>query len=407
MQEQVDFLVIGGGAAGIFGAINLAELCPEGKIVVLEKSKELLGKVKVSGGGRCNVTHACFDPKELISFYPRGSKELLGPFHRFMTGDTIAWFSERGVELKVEDDGRMFPVTDDSQTIIDCFLHELNQFGITVFRQEGVKKISKEGSKWLVETNHRLFSANRILLAPGSAPSMWELISDMGQPVVSPVPSLFTFQINDQRIKDLPGISVPSGIVRLPASGHEEQGPVLITHWGLSGPGVLKISARAARELHQCNYHFSALVNWTGLDRQEVEGQLRGFREGSGKKTVRNSPGFGMPSRLWNSLISAGGIEEETWANLSKEKLQALCDQLCACEFKVTGKSTFKDEFVTAGGVDLKHVDMKTMESKVLPGIHFAGEFLNIDALTGGFNFQAAWTTSRLAAEAMAESFGA
>lgn len=406
-MKQADVIIIGGGAAGFFTAINAAEKNPELKIIILERGKEVLTKVKVSGGGRCNVTHAEFVPKELSQNYPRGEKELLGPFHTFMTGDTIEWFEKRGVELKIEEDGRMFPVSDSSQTIIDCFLFEAKKFGVEILLNQSVKEILKEESLFKIETNTDTFSAAKIVVATGSNPKIWQLLESFGHTVVSAVPSLFTFNIKDVRITDLPGISttasvkviVPKGIPPLGVRGL----PLLITHWGMSGPAILKLSAWGARVLEPLKYHFNIEINWLNtLSEEEVLEVLKDLKNTQGKQTVLKYAQFDLPKRLWQNLVKAAGILETlTWADATRENLQNIANQLTAGIFEVNGKSTFKEEFVTAGGVDLKEVNFRTFESRKVDGLYFAGEVLDIDAITGGFNFQNAWTGGFIVARAI------
>lgn len=400
-------IVVGGGAAGIFAAANLAQMDATLKLIVLEKSAKLLAKVKISGGGRCNVTHACFDPAELVRNYPRGARELLGPFHRFQPNDTIEWFSSKGIRLKTEADGRMFPVTDSSQTIIDCLMHEVTRLGVDIRLQCGLKDIStipgKSGFQ-ITTTSDETMDAHAVLLAVGSSNSMWEMIKNMGHRIVEPVPSLFTFNIADSRITDLPGVSVPLAEVKIVGSKMKTSGPLLITHWGLSGPAILKLSAIAARELAAQDYSFNIVINWLSSTtiNQFVE-ELIQVRKAMSSREVRSFLTREIPSRLWSALIPSS-LHHKRWADVSNEELKILAESIVNCEMKVEGKSTFKEEFVTAGGVELKEVDFRTMESKISPGLFFAGEVLNIDAVTGGFNFQAAWTTARIAAESIVSS---
>ena len=405
-MKTADILIIGGGAAGFFSAINIAEKNPDLKIIILERGKELLTKVKVSGGGRCNVTHAEFLPKELSQNYPRGEKELLGPFHTFMTGDTMEWFEKRGVELKIEEDGRMFPVTDSSQTIIDCFLSEAKRLNIAVLLNQSVKAIQKVENLFTIETNTDTFSAEKIVIATGSNPKIWQLLEGLGHTVVPPVPSLFTFNIKDSRIIDLPGLSTNASVKILDKNGKsllESSGPLLITHWGMSGPAILKLSAWGARLLEPLKYHFTIEVNWlNNLSEDEVLDSLKELKNLQGKQTVLKYAQFDLPKRLWQSLLKAAGIPETlTWADATRENFQNIANQLTAGIFEVTGKSTFKEEFVTAGGVDLKEINFKTFESRVHKNLYFAGEVLNIDAITGGFNFQNAWTGGFMVSQAI------
>jgi hypothetical protein len=407
MKDQpVKIIIIGGGAAGFFAAIRAAELNPEAQVTILERGKNVLEKVKVSGGGRCNVTHACWIPTDLIKNYPRGSKELLGPFNRFACGDMVDWLEKRGVPTKTEADGRMFPVTDDSQTIIDCLWKSAVQAGVKILTQTRVKHfdIGKDQIGWKIITEDREFIADKLLLATGSNPFIWKSLQAMGHQIVTPVPSLFTFHIKDSRIPDLPGVSVPEAFVQIKNSKLSAKGPLLITHWGMSGPAILKLSAWGARELADLEYDFTITVNWLNQKAEAVEADLLEIKAGHPKKQLFANPQFGLTTRLWKSLVAAAQIPEaKRWADASKKEIQQLVNQLCNAEFAVKGKSTFKEEFVTAGGVDLKEVHFKTFESKLFPNLYFAGEVLNIDAITGGFNFQAAWTSGWIAGEAMAK----
>lgn len=407
MNKQV--VIIGGGAAGFFCALQIAELSPDTKVTILEKSNQTLSKVKISGGGRCNVTHACFDPRELVQFYPRGNKELLGPFNRFQPADTIQWFADRGVELKVEDDGRMFPTTDSSQTIIDCFEKNANDRGIKVWTQAGVSAFRQAENCWEIEINKsNTIQADAVVLATGSSALMWDFVAQLGHTIVAPVASLFTFTIKDKRIDGLAGVSSPLAEVSIEGSDFESSGPLLITHWGLSGPGILKLSAWAARFLAEKNYRFSIRVNWEGNSSvAEVFEVLKSWRNHSAKKLVVQHSPFSFPNRLWASLVSVHVGVEKKWADLSNAHLTAIAEEVANGRYEVNGKSTFKDEFVTAGGISLKEVDFKTMQSKKANRLFFAGEVLDIDAVTGGFNFQAAWTTATIAAQAVSESLAA
>ncbi len=403
-MKQADVIIIGGGAAGFFTAINAAEANPNLKIIILERGKDVLTKVKVSGGGRCNVTHAEFIPKDLSQNYPRGEKELLGPFHTFMTGDTIEWFENRGVELKIEEDGRMFPVSNSSQTIIDCFNSEVKKFGVDVLLNQSVKTIEKEGESYILKTTTETFSAEKIVVATGSNPKIWQLLINLGHTIEPAVPSLFTFNIKDSRIIDLPGISTEASIKVLDNKGKiviENNGPLLITHWGMSGPAILKLSAWGARILESLNYHFKIEVNWLNtLSEEEVLETLKDLKNTQGKQTIFKYAQLELPKRLWQNLVKATGISENlTWAEATRENFLNIANQLSAGIFEVTGKSTFKEEFVTAGGIDLKEVNFKTFESKICHNLYFAGEVLNIDAITGGFNFQNAWTSGYLVAK--------
>lgn len=405
MISNYDILIIGGGAAGFFTAINIAENNPKLKVAILERGKEVLTKVKISGGGRCNVTHACFVPNELVKFYPRGEKELKGPFHQFCSGDTIEWFEKHGVELKIEEDGRMFPISDSSQTIIDCFVSATRKLGIEVLTGQSVQSIFKGDGYWKVETQQQSYKCRALVMATGSNPKIWDMMETLGHSVVEPVPSLFTFNIKDARIKDLMGVSAFAS-VKVKDSKLKASGPLLITHWGMSGPGILRLSAWGARELAAKNYHFTLQVNWLNeVDFESALENLKELKEENAKKLVLKFCPFDFPKRLWESLLTASAITAETkWADVSKKQLSELAQQLTNGQFQVNGKSTFKEEFVTAGGIDLKEVNFKTMESKLHQNLYFAGEILNIDAITGGFNFQNAWTGGFLAAKAITEA---
>ena len=400
-----DCLIVGGGAAGFFTAINIVERNPKAKVAILERGAEVLGKVRISGGGRCNVTHACFEPNELVKFYPRGEKELRGPFHQFCSGDTIEWFERHGVALKIEDDGRMFPVSNSSQTIIDCFLKATQQLGIKVLTGQSVQSIFKKDNYWKIDTQNQNYQAEKLILATGSNPKIWEMLQEFDHAIIPPVPSLFTFNSKDPRIKELPGVSAKV-TVRVKDTKLEATGPLLITHWGMSGPAILKLSAWGARILHDKNYQFTLLVNWLNtIDTEEAISQLKTLKQEQAKKTVAKKSPFELTNRLWESLVLAAGISAETkWADLSKTQLQHLAQQLTNGVFQINGKSTFKEEFVTAGGIDLKEINFKTMESKIHPNLYFAGEIVNIDAITGGFNFQNAWTSGFILANALAIS---
>ena len=407
-MKPYDVLIIGGGAAGFFTAINVAEQNPNLKIAILERGQDVLGKVKVSGGGRCNVTHAQFEPKELSKRYPRGEKELLGPFHSFMTGDTITWFEERGIALKIEDDGRMFPVSDSSQTIIDCFLSEVNRLGISLIKSASVKALERENTVWKVSTNTDVYTCDKLVVATGSNPKIWKMITQLGHTIIPPVPSLFTFNIKDQRIQDLAGVATNVSVMVRGTDGKEllqSEGPLLITHWGMSGPAILKLSAWGARILEPLHYNFAIQINW--LFNASEEYTMENLMDSKGvnpKQTVQKYAQLDVPKRLWQRLVVASGIDvTETWAEISKIKLQNLANQLTKSHFHVEGKSTFKEEFVTAGGVDLKEINFKRFESKLHPNLFFAGEVLNIDAITGGYNFQNAWTGGFLVAKAIIE----
>ncbi len=402
MNQRV--VIIGGGAAGFFAAITIAETNPDLQVTILEKSNKVLQKVKISGGGRCNVTHACFDPKDLVEFYPRGKRELLGPFHQFMTGDVMQWFEERGVALKIEADNRVFPVSNSSQTVIDCLLQSAKQGGVEVQLNQHVKHISKIENQFKISTDSQEFLTDKLLIATGSSPKFWRLLAQLGHTVIPPVPSLFTFNTKDLRILDIPGISVPDATVNLVDSPYEARGPLLITHWGISGPSVLKLSAFGALFLAEKNYQYDVHVNWISKSKEEVLKLLKSAKATYAKRTVVQKNVFqGIPRRLWENLVSAAQINpKQNWADLSNQQLEDLASQLTNTIFKAKGKSTFKEEFVTAGGVDLKEINFKRFESKLHKNLFMAGEVLNIDAVTGGFNFQNAWTGAYVAGKAIA-----
>jgi predicted Rossmann fold flavoprotein len=406
--SETDVIIVGGGAAGFFSAINLAENNPSLRIVILERSSEVLTKVRISGGGRCNVTHAEFIPKELTQNYPRGKKELLGPFHTFMTGDTIEWFESRGVPLKIEEDGRMFPGSNSSQTIIDCFIGEADKLGIYVIRNQAVKEIQKGIESWEVSTESETYNTKKLVIATGSNTKIWELLKKLNHTIISPVPSLFTFNIKDDRILNLPGVATPAHVKVISDNKSiklASEGPLLITHRGLSGPAILKLSAWGANELFEVNYQFKIMINWL-LDKSAEDAfeQLKYLREENKKQALTTYAQLDLPKRLWQTLVNASGISaSQKWADTTNKQLQELSNQLTQAIFQVKGKSTFKEEFVTAGGIDLKEVDFKRYESKLHKDLFFAGEVLNIDAITGGFNFQNAWTGGYIVAKSIAE----
>ncbi|WP_233898572.1 BaiN/RdsA family NAD(P)/FAD-dependent oxidoreductase [Tenacibaculum piscium] len=398
-------IIIGGGAAGHFTAINAKEQNPDLDITILEKGKEVLQKVKISGGGRCNVTHACFEPKELVKFYPRGEKELLGPFHQFMTGDTFEWFDDRGVPLKIEDDNRVFPEANTSQAIIDCFQNAIDKLGIKVLKNHGVNSVEKNNKQWIINTKEQQFEADYLVIAAGSSKKVWDLCKTLEHTIVEPVPSLFTFNIKDKRIIDLGGISVPNADVKLVGTNLENSGPLLITHWGLSGPAILKLSAFGARILADKNYQYNVLVNWLGQDFDDTLDELTALKSSQARKQIHlKSPFADIPRRLWERFVAAAEIKTtQNWGDLSNKQLHNLATQLTKGLFNANGRTTFKDEFVTAGGVDLKEINFKRFESKLHKNLFMVGEVLNIDAVTGGFNFQNAWTGAFICAKSIAE----
>ncbi len=408
-DSKPSIAVIGGGAAGYFSAITAAEAAPQARVTIYESGRRTLTKVKISGGGRCNVTHHCFDPKALAAHYPRGRRELRAAFHRWQPQDTIDWFAERGVRLKAEDDGRMFPVTDHSQTIIDCFQKTVQAAGIGLEKNLGLAGLAREadGRFTLELIDGRFVHADKVVIASGSlkASPLVRCLERLGHHIEPLVPSLFAVNLADKRTHGLAGISVPLATVRTARKGSAQSGPLLITHRGLSGPAILRLSAWEARELHAQNYHFDLFVNWLGrAGEDELRDKFKNLRSRSGGNAVRQKVFDNLPKRLWERLVECAGIRPETtWAQLPKKQEQALITELVGGRYQAQGKTTNKEEFVSCGGVRLKEVDFKTMESKLVPGLHFAGECLDIDGITGGFNFQAAWTTGRIAGLAAAE----
>jgi len=401
-------VIVGGGAAGIFAALACVEAGGNDEIVVLEKGPQFLAKVKISGGGRCNVTHACFNGREFATRYPRGERELIGPLNRFQAGDTVAWFAAHGVELKTEADGRMFPTTDSSQTIIDCLLGAARAAGVKLLPNCGVETVAgnSSGGFDLMLANGDSLACDRLLLAIGGCrtPAMAQLAVSLGHTLEAPVPSLFTFQINSPWLRQLAGVSVESAEVSVPGTSLRERGPLLATHTGLSGPAILRLSAWGARVLHAKNYSFSLCVNWLPhLNAERIATEIRSRRASQPARMIVNSPLSPLPARLWEQLVLDAGLPPTgRWASLSKPAQHLLIQRLQRTEFGVTGKSLNRDEFVTCGGVRLSEVDFKSMESRLCKGLFFAGEVLDIDGITGGFNFQSAWTTGWIAGRAMA-----
>jgi predicted Rossmann fold flavoprotein len=400
-------IIVGGGAAGFFAAITCAQANPDLEVVLLEKTARFLEKVRISGGGRCNVTHACFDTREMATRYPRGEKALLSPFTRFQASDAVAWFESRGVKLKTESDGRMFPVTDSSQTIMDCLMDSAREAGVDLRLNSGVNSIAKKPDGSFEVSSTTPLTADRVLLATGGCRSaaLGELAVSLGHTLQPPVPSLFTFHIKSPLLADLAGVSVDSAEVSVADEQLRERGPLLITHWGLSGPAILRLSAWGARALHRLDYKFPLRVNWLAhLSVEEMSSRLARYRAENPARQMVNTAFPPLPSRLWQQLVATSGIAPDTrWSALSRAAQHRLVEQMTRTEFQVTGKSLNKDEFVTCGGVSLNEVNFKTMESRICSGLHFAGELLDIDGITGGFNFQAAWTTGWLAGKAMAE----
>lgn len=391
-------IIIGGGAAGFFCAANLDET--KYKITILEQNSDVLQKVKISGGGRCNVTHACFDPRELVQFYPRGNKELLSVFSKFQPGDTMEWFDQRKVPLKIEKDNRVFPESNSSQTIINTLQNEIQQKNVKVITKCSVKEIIKEDEKYVVKTSLGDFEADLVIYTTGSSPKSLKIIESLGHKIIDLVPSLFTFNIKNDLLKELPGTSFENAEISIPKLKTEESGPLLITHWGLSGPAILKISAWEALSLAKVKYNFEIEVNFISKDIDDAEELFQSFKQSNPKKTIGLAKIFDITNRFWQKILDVSKVDlNKQVAQISGKEMQTILENLCKKKLQVTGKSTFKDEFVTAGGVDLKEINFKNMSSKILPNFYVAGEVLNIDAVTGGFNFQACWSEAWLIAQ--------
>jgi len=414
MHRKIDkpaVAVIGGGAAGFFTAVNAARLNLALRITIFEKSKEVLSKVRVSGGGRCNVTHHCFDPEQLSVRYPRGGNVLRWSFEQFQARDTVVWFESRGAKLKAEDDGRMFPVTDHSETIIQCLMEEARKYSVNIRKDTKVEKIEplKNDGFRLNIANAKPEYFNSVVVATGgyNRENAYKWLKDLGHSIVAPVPSLFTFNFREKVFSDLAGISVEKAEVHIEGTRFTEQGSVLITHWGLSGPAVLKLSAWAARELNGREYRYTVRVNWLSpMTEQEVRQELQSLRESNARKQIAKQYRFPFPSRLWERFVRLAGINpEKRWADLSNKEIHNLKEQLVHARYQIQGKTTYKEEFVTCGGIPLNEVNPDTLESKLVPGLYFVGEVLDIDGITGGFNFQAAWTNGWLAAQALSHRF--
>ena len=407
MSKQL--IVIGGGAAGFFCAVNAARLDPTLKVTIIEKSNKLLSKVRVSGGGRCNVTHDCFDITEMSKRYPRGPHFVKKAFHQFFTIDTINWFEERGVKLKTEEDGRMFPITDSSQTIIECLLKEANKLGVEILMNKEVRNLSMVNGQWSVRlSDSRLLTSDFICVASGGYPKsgMFDWLKELGHAIEEPVPSLFTFNLPEHPITKLMGVSIEKAKIRIIGTKLEEEGPLLITHWGLSGPVVLRLSAWGARELKERNWEFGIRVNWLPeFNEQGLREKFSELRNTNASQKVINKNSLGLPARSWEFFDEQSGIKSEwRWADLPSTEQNKFIKNLSSYEFEVKGKTTFKEEFVTAGGIKLNEVDANTMMSKKVPNLFFAGEVLDVDGITGGFNFQHAWTSGWVAAKSIVEN---
>lgn len=403
-MSSLSIVVIGGGAAGFFGAITAAETFPNATVTILEKTRTVLNKVRISGGGRCNVTHACFDNRQLTKQYPRGEKPLRPLLNQFDALATVRWFEKRGVALKTETDGRMFPDTNTSETIVNCLLNTARRLGIDIRTSCGVSALTQQPNQagWQLSLlDGSTLSADRVLVATGGYPQLtsYNWLPDQAEPLLSPVPSLFTFNVPDSPFLSLAGVSVPDAAVYVVNTKQEQRGPLLVTHWGFSGPAILRLSAWAARELANIDYRFTLRVNWAPTyNDNTLRAALQEFRQQNGRKLVSSQNPFGLPSRLWQMMVQESGVvDDQRWADLPAKPLNRLADRLTNSQFQVTGKSTFKEEFVTCGGISLGGLHPHTLESKAQPGLFFAGEVLDIDGITGGFNFQSAWTTGYVA----------
>ena len=391
-------IIIGGGASGFFTAANIDTKLYD--VTILEQNSDVLQKVKISGGGRCNVSHACFDPRELMQFYPRGNKELLSVFTKFQPGDTMNWYEEHGVALKIEDDNRIFPESNSSQSIIDCLVNECRKKNVKILTKQTVTDILPQENGYKIHTTDQNYFADYVVFSTGSSPKAFKILEKLGHQIIAPVPSLFTFNIKNEILKDLMGTSFQYVNIEIPKLNLEESGSLLITHWGLSGPAVLKLSAWGARELAALKYQFEIIVNFIGTASEDALEIFRNFKENEPKKSIGQAKIFDITNRFWNRILLVSGIDTaKQLANINNKEMQKIIENLCCCRMNVTGKSTFKEEFVTAGGVDLKEMDFKTMKSKKLPNFYISGEVLNIDAVTGGFNFQACWSEGWLIAQ--------
>jgi predicted Rossmann fold flavoprotein len=407
-MKQKKLIVIGGGAAGFFCAVNAARLCPSLKVTILEKTGKLLSKVRISGGGRCNTTHACFEVAELAKRYPRGQNFVKKTFHAFQPADTIEWFRERGVALKKEADGRMFPVTDDSSAIVQCLLHEADRYGVEISMHTEVHAVKKTAACFdILLQNGKTVTADFICIACGGFPklSQFAWLQELGHTIVPPVPSLFTFNMPGNPITQLMGVSVEQAQVKIEGTKLMETGPLLITHWGMSGPVILRLSAWGARELAEKEYRFTVLVNWLGGENeQELRNRWADVRKEMGNQHIGNKNPFGLPARLWQFILASLSIPaDKRWSDLTVKEQNLLINTLTRHSFPVSGKTTFKEEFVTCGGIQLSEINPSTSESRKIDGLYFAGEIMDVDGITGGFNFQHAWTSGWLVASSVAE----
>ena len=391
-------IIIGGGASGFFTAANIDTKLYD--VTILEQNSDVLQKVKISGGGRCNVSHACFDPRELVQFYPRGNKELLSVVTKFQPRDTMNWYEEHGVALKIEDDNRIFPESNSSQSIIDCLVNECRKKNVKILTKQTVTEILPQENGYKIHTTDQNYFTDYVVFSTGSSPKAFKILEKLGHQIITPVPSLFTFNIKNEILKDLMGTSFQYVDIEILKLNLEESGSLLITHWGLSGPAVLKLSAWGARELATLKYQFEIIINFIGTASEDALEIFRNFKENEPKKSIGQAKIFDITNRFWQRILFVSGIDAaKQLANINNKEMQKIIENLCCCRMNVTGKSTFKEEFVTAGGVDLKEMDFKTMKSKKLPNFYISGEVLNIDAVTGGFNFQACWSEGWLIAQ--------
>ena len=410
MGNQQHIAVIGGGAAGFFAALSIKAHLPSASVSIYEKSKKVLAKVKISGGGRCNVTHACFSPSQLAKHYPRGGKQLKKAFGRWQAQDTVDWFESRGVALKTEADGRMFPTSDSSQSIIDCLQREAERLGVEVHLQCGIARIERLAPGFRLHLmNGKAVEAQRVVVATGGSPKLagFDWLAQLGHSIAPPVPSLFTFNLPGHPICQLMGVVASNAMVRIQGSKLSSTGPLLVTHWGMSGPAVLRLSAFGARLLHEQNYHYTVLVGWTGIGNEEtLRSELKEHATAHARQQLAKNNPFGLPKRLWEYLLLRVEVAPDSpWMELGKKALNRLVNVLMNDAYEARGKTTFKEEFVTAGGVELREIDFKRFKSKQFEHMYLAGEVLNIDAVTGGFNFQAAWTGAYIASQAVVDNF--
>jgi len=402
-NNNYDLIVAGGGAAGFFAAINCAINFPHFKIAILEKHDKVLQKVLVSGGGRCNVTHNCIDNKKLVKNYPRGEAELISVINTFNVPKTINWFKERGIQLHAEKDGRMFPTTNNSRTIIDCFINETEKLNISVLLKHEIKSVEKQNEYFLIETTDGEFSSEYFIATIGGFHKLqhYQWLQQLGHSIVKPIPSLFTFNIENHKLNDLMGVSVNNAIIKIVETKQEFAGHLLITHWGFSGPAIIKLSAFAAEKLHELQYNYTIAINWVGEKNNElVKNNLLDCKESNHLKSIQNALPYDLPKRLWHHFFELAEIDPITkWAEISNKKLNKLSEILCNSLYTAKGKTTYKEEFVTCGGVSNIEIDFRSMQSKKVPNLFFAGEVINVDGITGGFNFQAAWSTAYVAAK--------